>query len=68
MHDLIRGSPLEHALTPLVVGLVEAFEQRLQVTMAIDRDPQHLTLRPPTRVLFDRPLVTEEIQTVRSPW
>jgi hypothetical protein len=31
-HNLIRRSPLQHALSSQVVGLVEALEQRLQVT------------------------------------
>src|SRR3712207_4837093 len=52
-HNLVRGSPVQHALASHVVGLVEAFEQRLQVTMAVDRDPEHLPLHPPIEALHE---------------
>lgn len=47
MRQLIRCSPLQYTLVSPVVGLVEeALEQHLWITMAIDRDAQHLTLHP----------------------
>src|SRR4051812_5799442 len=46
VHDLLGGSPLEHALASPVVGLVEALEQRLQIPVAVDRNAQHLALHP----------------------
>ena len=52
-HHLIWGSPLQHALASSVVGLVEAFEQGLEIPMAIDRDPQHLALHPPVEALHE---------------
>ena len=51
LHDLLGGSPLQHALASPVVGLVEAVEQRLEITMAGDRDAQHLALHPPVEAL-----------------
>src|SRR5215217_5665396 len=52
-HDLIRCSPLQHALTSPVVSLIEALEQRLQIPMAIDGDAQHLALHAPVEALHE---------------
>jgi hypothetical protein len=49
--DLLGGGPLEHPLAAQVVGLVEAFEQRLQVTMARDGDAEHLALHAAVEAL-----------------
>ena len=51
LYDLLGGSPLQHALASPIVGLVEAFEQRLEIPMAIDRDAEHLALHPPVEAL-----------------
>ncbi|WP_410055174.1 hypothetical protein [Microvirga sp. Mcv34] len=52
-HNLIRGSPLQHALASSVVGLVEALEQRLQIPMAVDGDAEHLALHPAVEALHE---------------
>jgi hypothetical protein len=52
-HNLVRGSPLQHALASPVVGLVEALEQRLQIPMAGDRDAQDLVLHPSVEALHE---------------
>ena len=37
----------------LVIGLVEALEQRLQIPVAVDRNAQHLALHPPVEALHE---------------
>ncbi len=52
-HRLVRGDPAEHPLASGIVGLVEALEQGLEVPMAVDGDPQHLTLHTPVETLHE---------------
>src|SRR5215212_3797758 len=50
-HNLVRGSPIQHALPSPVVGLIEALEQGLQILMAVNGDAQHLALHPTVEAL-----------------
>src|SRR5690349_2814411 len=49
--DHLGRAPAQHALAAGVVGLVEAGEQPLQVAVAGDGDPEHLSLHAPVEAL-----------------
>ena len=51
LDDLLGRGALEHALASLVVGLVEACEQGLEVGVAMNGDAQHLVLHPAVEAL-----------------